>query len=220
MQQLARQICFFRVGRHLRLRGPTFSQLGQQETLSGPDGHETGQGPHGHLFGDWGGVRTRLEERGVKFDFEYVSDSLWNLKSEQQERFASWNRFRGTVDIDFGQLIGQQKLGGGNLGTYLGLLTSPSGMSGANICRLDCWRIENRGLDERITASAITRCSQRECDSTRGCRTHATTAAPDPVLRERERRRAARGCFWIRTKVEFSETSAAVKTHRAGENCS
>jgi len=33
--------------------------------------------------------------------FQYVSDSLWNLKSEQKERFASWNRFRGTVDIDF-----------------------------------------------------------------------------------------------------------------------
>jgi carbohydrate-selective porin OprB len=102
-----------------------------------------------------------LAERGVKFDFQYVSDSLWNLKSEQQERFASWNRFRGTVDIDLGELIGQQKLflhatalwqGGGNLGTYLGLLTSPSGMSSENTCRLDSWWIEKRWLDERITA--------------------------------------------------------------------
>jgi porin len=49
-----------------------------------------------------------LQERGVNFDFQYVSDSLWNLKSVQPERFASWNRFRGTVDIDFGELIGQQ----------------------------------------------------------------------------------------------------------------
>jgi len=77
---------------------------------------------------DWGGERTRLQERGVKFDFQYVSDSLWNLKSEQKERFASWNRFRGTVDIDFGALTGQQGLyfhatalwqAGGNLGAYL-----------------------------------------------------------------------------------------------------
>ncbi len=140
---------------------PVYSQTAQEEPLPGPDSHETGQGPHGHLFGDWGGERTRLQKRGVNFDFQYVSDSLWNLKSEQKERFASWNRFRGTVDIDFGTLIGQQGLyfhatalwqGGGNLGTYLGLLTSPSGMSSANTCRLDSWWIEKRWLDERITA--------------------------------------------------------------------
>src|SRR6267142_3468486 len=140
---------------------PANSQILQEETLSGPDSHETGQGPHGHLFGNWGGERTHLLERGVRFDFQYVSDSLWNLKSEQKERFASWNRFRGTVDIDFGALTGQQGLyfhatalwqGGGNLGAYLGLLTSPSGMSSANTARLDSWWIEKRWLDERITA--------------------------------------------------------------------
>jgi hypothetical protein len=86
---------------------PVYSQTAQKEPLPGPDSHETGQGPHGHLFGDWGGERTHLLERGVSFDFQYVSDSLWNLKSAQKERFASWNRFRGTVDIDFGALIGQ-----------------------------------------------------------------------------------------------------------------
>jgi porin len=141
----------------------TYAQTGLEETLSGPDSHETGQGPHGHLFGDWDGERTRLLERGVSFDFQYVSDSLWSLKSAQPERFASWDRFRGTVDIDLGKLIGQQGLyfhatalwqGGGNLGTYLGLLTSPSGMSSANTCRLDSWWIEKRWLHERITARA------------------------------------------------------------------
>jgi porin len=140
---------------------PAHAQTAQEEPLPGPDSHETGQGPHGHLFGEWGGERTRLVERGVKFDFQYVSDSLWNLKSVQPERFASWNRFRGTVDIDFGKLTGWHDLyfhvtglwqGGGNLGTYLGLLTSPSGMSSMNTCRLDSWWIEKRWLDERITA--------------------------------------------------------------------
>src|SRR5882762_8767264 len=140
---------------------PVHSQTPQEETLSGPDSHETGQGPHGHLFGNWGGERTRLLERGVRFDFQYISDSLWNIKSEQKERFASWNRFRGTVDVDFGTLTGLQGWyfhatalwqGGGNLGAYLGLLTSPSGMSSANTCRLDSWWFEKRWLDERITA--------------------------------------------------------------------
>ena len=132
----------------------------QEETLSGPDSHETGQGPHGHLFGNWGGERSRLMERGVRFDFQYISDSLWNLKSVQRERFASWNRFRWTVDIDFGELVGQSHLyfhatalwqAGGNLGAYLGLLTSPSGMSSQDTCRLDSWWLEKRWLDERLT---------------------------------------------------------------------
>jgi carbohydrate-selective porin OprB len=140
---------------------PAHSQIQQEETLGGPDSHETGQGPHGHLFGQWDGERSRLEERGVRFDFQYVSDSLWNIKSEQKERFASWNRFRWTVDIDFGELVGQRDLffhatalwqGGGNLGAYLGLLTSPSGMSSMNTARLDSWWIEKRWLDERIVA--------------------------------------------------------------------
>jgi porin len=140
---------------------PAHSQPTQQEPLPGPDSHETGQGPHGHLFGDWGGERTRLARRGVNFDFQYVSDSLWNLKSVQKERFASWNRFRGTVDMDLGELTGHQGWyfhatalwqGGGNLGTYLGLLTSPSGMSSENTCRLDSWWIEKRWRDQRITA--------------------------------------------------------------------
>jgi porin len=132
-----------------------------EETLSGPDSHETGQGPHGHLFGQWGGERTRLERRGVHFDFQYVSDSLSNIEGDKAERFKSWNRFRGTVDIDFGPLVEKPGLyfhatalwqGGGNLGTYLGLLTSPSGVSSMNTCRLDSWWLEKRWLDERLAA--------------------------------------------------------------------
>ena len=139
---------------------PAYAQTQTEETLGGPDSHETGQGPHGHLFGGWDGERSHLSERGVRFDFQYVSDSLWNLKSVQPERFASWNRFRWTVDIDFGALTGHRGLffhatalwqAGGNLGAYLGTLTSPSGMSSANTCRLDSWWIEKRWLDERLT---------------------------------------------------------------------
>jgi porin len=161
IQKFAAQfVCLACVALHI-FAAPAQSQTVADETLAGPDSHETGQGPHGHLLGDWGGMRSRLLERGVRFDLQYVSDSLWNLNSEQPERFTSWNRFRGTVDIDFGKLTGWHDLyfhatalwqGGGNLGTYLGLLTSPSGMSSMNTCRLDSWWIEKRWLDERITA--------------------------------------------------------------------
>jgi carbohydrate-selective porin OprB len=65
------------------------------------------------------------------------------------------------VDIDFGALLGRRGLyfhatalwqAGGNLGAYLGLLTSPSGMSSENTFRLDSWWVEKRWLDERLTA--------------------------------------------------------------------
>jgi porin len=132
----------------------------QEETLSGPDSHETGQGPHGHLLGDWGGGRMRLFDRGVRFDFQYISDTLWNIEGDKKERSAMWNRIRGTVDIDFGALMELPGLyfhatalwqGGGNLGAYLGVLTSPSGMSSENTFRLDSWWLEKRWLDERLT---------------------------------------------------------------------
>jgi porin len=139
---------------------PGYAQSEMEETLGGPDSHEAGQGPHSHLFGDWDGERSRLLERGVRFDFQYVSDSLWNVESVQPERFASWNRFRWTVDIDFGTLTGHYGLyshatalwqAGGNLGASFGTLTSPSGMSSENTCRLDSWWIEQRWLHERLT---------------------------------------------------------------------
>jgi porin len=143
--------------------GTLHAQMPQEETLGGPDSHEVIQGPHIHLLGEWGGERSRLLQRGVRFDLQYISDILWNLKSEQKERAAVWSRVRGTVDIDFGALIEQPGLffhatalwqGGGNLGAYLGLLTSPSGMSSANTFRLDSWWLEKRWLDERLTVRA------------------------------------------------------------------
>jgi carbohydrate-selective porin OprB len=88
-----------------------------------------------NLLGDWGGTRTWLQERGVRFDFGYVSDTLWGLES-QRNSFASWNRFRATVDINLGALTGLNgwyfhatglAQGTANLGQALGLLTGPSG---------------------------------------------------------------------------------------------
>jgi len=136
-----------------------YSQVPGERTLPGPDAHDSPQGLNGKVTGDWFGERSKLQERGVDFDFEYISDSLWNIKSDKNERLASWNRGRGTVDVDFGSLIGQHGLyfhatalwqGGGNLGTYLGLETSPSGMSSYNLFRLDSWWVKKTWLHDRI----------------------------------------------------------------------
>jgi carbohydrate-selective porin OprB len=138
---------------------PANSQTGGGETLSCPGNYDIRVGSQAHLLGDWCGERTRLEQRGVRFDFQYVRDTLWGFKSQQNSQFASWNRFRATVDIDFGKLAGQDGLyfhatgltqGGGNLGLDLGLLTGPSSLVSFNTTRLDSWWIEKRWLDDRI----------------------------------------------------------------------
>lgn len=129
--------------------------------LSGPDSHETPPEARDYLFGDWAGARQRLFQRGVSFDFQYISDTLWGLKSQKNSQFAMWNRVRGTVDVDFGALSNIDGLyfhatalwqAGGNLGEKLGLLIGPSGMASANTTRLDSWWIEKRWLDERVIA--------------------------------------------------------------------
>jgi carbohydrate-selective porin OprB len=133
------------------------------QTLSGPDSHETEPAQRGHLFGDWRGARSRLSERGVDVDAHYVSDSLGNVESDRSAKFFGWNRVRGTVDIDLQQLRGWPDWyfhatglwqTGGNLGAYLGLLTSPSGMSSEPTFRLDSWWFEKRWRNERVTARA------------------------------------------------------------------
>ncbi len=129
------------------------------EELSGPDTHEHAPEDRGHLLGGWNGERQRLLERGVNLDVQYISDSLWNLRSAQKTRLASWNRVRGTLDIDFGKLTHTPGLffhitapwqAGGNLGAYLGTITEPSGMVSADTFRLDSWWFEQRMKEERI----------------------------------------------------------------------
>ena len=130
------------------------------ETLSGPDSHEKPLLDRQYLLGDWGSLRSDLLKRGVSFDLQYISDNLANVAGDRDDRFVAWNRVRGTVDVDLGPLINAPSWhfhatalwqNGGSLGTYLGLLTSPSGMSSEHTFRLDSWWIENRSFDERLT---------------------------------------------------------------------
>src|SRR5216683_314401 len=142
---------------------PSRSQSIESENLGGADRHELPLAERKYLFGDWAGKRSQLGELGIVFDLQYISDSLWNIKSDQPERFAMWNRVRGTVDIDLGRLIHRDGWyfhatalwqGGGILGAYLGTIASPSGMSSANTFRLDSWWLEKRSVKDRIVVRA------------------------------------------------------------------
>jgi len=102
--------------------------------------------PRQYLFADWGGKRTALEERGVKFDFFYITDLQANPSGGLRQTQAGWERLRGTIDINFDRLMQWQGLSfhatglwqsGANLGAKIGTLANPSDLVSAHTTRLD-----------------------------------------------------------------------------------
>jgi len=143
----------------LIVRPPLLAAQTTDDTLAGANTIEHRSEHQPHLLGNWSEERERLSDRGINFDLQYVSDSLWNIRSTKQERLAVWNRARGTVDLDFSKLTGTKGLalhitavyqGGGNLGTYLGTLTGPSGLASTNAFRLDSWWLEKSIFNDHI----------------------------------------------------------------------
>ncbi len=117
-----------------------------------------------YLFGDWDGARTRLaEEKGVNFDFFYMSDLLTNPRGGV-EHASGWNRIRGTMDIDFGKLAKLKGLSfhvtglwqtGVNMGgNYLGSLSNPSGLVSAHTTRLDSFWLQQELFAGKLTMRA------------------------------------------------------------------
>lgn len=104
-----------------------------------------------YLLGDWGGERSKLEDRGVKFNFYYVADLLANPTGGERQSETGWGRIRGTVDMDLGKLVGAKGLTfhatgvwqfGVNLGANIGSIANPSGLVSAHTTRLDSWWLQ------------------------------------------------------------------------------
>ncbi len=115
-----------------------------------------------YLLGDWGGHRTKLEEqKGIKFDFFYISDMLYAKDGRYRDGGAGWNRVRGTMDVDLGKLAGLDGLtfhvtglwqGGPNLGAqYLGSISNPSGLVSARTEILDSYWLAYAMADKKVT---------------------------------------------------------------------
>src|SRR5258708_36832689 len=88
-----------------------------------------------YALGDWGGERSALAEKGITFDFFYITDLQANPSGGIQQRQAGWERFRGTIDINFDRVISWQGLSfhatglwqaGSNLGGKMGTLANAS----------------------------------------------------------------------------------------------
>jgi porin len=129
--------------------------------------------PSPYLFGDWGGVRTRLaEEKGITFDFYYITDLLANPTGGSREKDSGWERVRGTMDIDFGKLANLQGFSmhvtgvwqsGVNLGSginpatgkpYFGSIAKPSGIVTAHTTRLDSFWFQKDLFNQRVSIRA------------------------------------------------------------------
>jgi porin len=117
------------------------------------------QSDHPFLFGDWDGVRSRLAEQGVIFDFSFSTDQLSNVTGREKTYYAVWGRFRGTVDVDFSRFTAWQGLTfhatgvwqfGGNLGALLGAIANPSGMASVHTARLDSFWFQQAMLGDKL----------------------------------------------------------------------
>jgi porin len=118
-----------------------------------------------YLVGDWGGLRSELGEKGIVFDFFYISDSQGNPIGGLQQSAATWQRVRGTIDIDFDHFTGEKWHGlrfhatglwqtGSNLGMRIGTLANPSDLVSANAARLDSFWLEQSFFQDKLRIRA------------------------------------------------------------------
>jgi porin len=135
----------------LMLIVPTWAQI--QAPALDTDGPQLDNPARQYLLGDWGGARSSLAEKGILFDFFYINDSQGNPIGGLQQSGATWNRVRGTIDIDFDHFTGEKWHGlrfhatglwqtGSNLGQRIGTLANPSDLVSANAARLDSFWLE------------------------------------------------------------------------------
>lgn len=116
-----------------------------------------------YLFGDWGGKRSKLAEKGVSFDFFYIADLEANPSGGMQQTQAGWPRIRGTIDINLDRLIEWQGLSfhatglwqsGVNLGAKIGTLANPSDLVSAHTTRLDSFWLQQLFFNTRLRIRA------------------------------------------------------------------
>jgi carbohydrate-selective porin OprB len=112
-----------------------------------------------YLFGDWGGERTKLEKKGVKFDMYYTDDALTNLWGGRQDA-ALWGRIRASADVDFSKFTRWQGLTfhatglwqyGTNLSPqYTFTVVNSTSLPSAHTVRLDSYFLQQYALHHKL----------------------------------------------------------------------
>lgn len=116
-----------------------------------------------YLLGDWGGKRSSLEEKGVKFDLYYTDDALANPYGGRADA-ALWGRIRGSADVDFSRFTHWQGLtfhatGLWQYGTdlsnqYTGTLVNSSSLPSAHTLRLDSYFLQQYAFRHKLALRA------------------------------------------------------------------
>ena len=116
-----------------------------------PEPAEVSPATRAYLLGDWGGERSRLEQKGVKFDFYYTDDALANPTGGPFDA-SLWGRVRGSADVDFSKFSRLRGLTfhitglwqyGTNLSTqYTGTLVNSTSLPSAHTVRLDSYYLQ------------------------------------------------------------------------------
>jgi len=112
-----------------------------------------------YLFGDWGGVRTRLEEKGISFDAYYIADTLDDPYGATED-LALWGRIRASMDVDFSKFTSDKGLtfhatGLWQYGTdlskqYTFTAVDSSSLPSAHTLRLDSYFIQQYLLRHKL----------------------------------------------------------------------
>src|ERR1700722_12168740 len=99
-----------------------------------------------YMLGDWGGLRSRLADKGVTFDFNNIGDFQADVSGSQTHHAAYFGRFRASTDIDFNKLSGFDgelffsyvwQYGPNLSGRYLHVNTLTSSIAGTESERID-----------------------------------------------------------------------------------
>ena len=112
-----------------------------------------------YLLGNWGGARSKLEEKGIKFNFFYITDLEANPSGGLQQAEVGWERIRGTVDVNFDKMLSWQGLSlhatglwqsGANLGAKIGTLANPSDLVSQHTTRLDSFWVQQLFMHDKV----------------------------------------------------------------------
>jgi porin len=99
-----------------------------------------------YMFGDWGGERSRLAEKGITFDVNNIGDFQTDVSGSQTHHAIYFGRLRASSDVDFNQLCGfdgeffisgAYQYGENLSGQYLHVNTLTSSIAGVDSHRLD-----------------------------------------------------------------------------------
>ena len=113
-----------------------------------------------YMFGDWGGERSRLADKGVTFDLNNIGDYQGSVTGSQHNETAYFGRFRASADIDFNKLSefdgkfffsGVWQYGQNLSARYLHVNTLVSSIAGVESVRVDQLWYQQGLFQHRVT---------------------------------------------------------------------